>query len=83
MGLCTDYHYLDPSLICFAGRTPTSTEKQSWQYANNLMKSNGKDSGYMTVDKAAFVASYPYLAELSGELNQKWILMPEEKLGHL
>ena len=82
MGLFADYYYHDPRFIFFAG-TPTGTEKQSWQYANNLMKNNDKDSGYMTVDKTAIVASYPYLAELSGELNQKWILMPEEKLGHL
>ena len=64
MGLFADYHYYDPleCFICFAG-TPTSTEKQSWQYANSLMKNNGKFSGYMTVDKTAIVASYPYLAE--------------------
>ena len=79
MGLVADYYYHDPRFLCFAS-TPTGTEKQSWQYANNLLINKGKNGSVMTADGTA-IASYPYLDKVSGELNQKWILVPEEKLG--
>jgi len=75
MGLVAD---LDGS-YCVAN-PPTGIDQQSWQYTNDLMKN--KDDYVMTVDKTE-IASYPYLAKVSGELNQMWILVPEEKLAHL
>ena len=77
MGLVAD---LDGS-YCVAN-PPTGIEQQSWEYTNDLMKNNGENGSVMTVDGTA-IASYPYVAEVSGELNQKWILAPEEKLAHL
>ena len=74
MGLVADLY----GSYCVAN-PPTGIDKQSWQYTNDLMKN--KDDYVMTVDKTE-IASYPYLAEESGELNQKWILVPEEKLAH-
>ena len=61
---------------------PTGIEQQSWQYTNDLMKNNGYYGYVMTVDKTQ-MASYPYLAAVSGELSQKWMLVPEDKLAHL
>ena len=77
MGLVADLY----GSYCVAN-PPTGIKQQSWEYTNTMMKNNGKNGSVMTAGGTA-IASYPYVAKVSGELNQKWTLVPEEELGLL